>query len=67
MPNSLTKKQARVVEMLIQGMSHKDIAHVLGISRVAVAQHVIRAKARLGKATTTELLIEWRCRICKQQ
>lgn len=53
--------------MLIQGMTHKDIAHRLGISRVAVAQHVLRARARLGKATTTELLIEWRCRICKEQ
>jgi DNA-binding CsgD family transcriptional regulator len=52
----LTRRQAQVIELAAQGLSGKQIARCLGLSRRTVEDHFAAARHRLGAATTTEVV-----------
>jgi DNA-binding CsgD family transcriptional regulator len=52
----LTRRQAQVIELAAQGLSGKQIARCLGLSRRTVEDHFAAARHRLGAATMAELV-----------
>jgi len=56
----LTPRQAEVVEMVARGLSNRDIAARLDISRETVKVHVKQAAQRIrGQAEPRERLAVW--------
>jgi DNA-binding CsgD family transcriptional regulator len=54
----LTKREAEVVSLLVEGLTTRDIAGNLGISEVTVRNHVARALPKLGARTRTAAIRE---------
>lgn len=54
-PRGLTERERQVAEFVGQGHAGKAIAHMLGISRSAVANATARAARKLGLSSLTEL------------
>lgn len=52
----LTARQREIVQLIAEGRSSKEIAHVLGISLKTVEFHRAQATARLGVHSTAELV-----------
>lgn len=52
----LTRRQMQVIELAAEGLSGKQIARYLGLSRRTVEDHFTAARHRLGAATRTELV-----------
>lgn len=52
----LTRRQTQVIELAARGLSGKQIARCLGLSRRTVEDHFAAARHRLGAATTAELV-----------
>jgi DNA-binding CsgD family transcriptional regulator len=55
---SLTHRQAEIIQLLVSGMTIKQIARYLGISTRTVDRHLSAARERAG-ARTKEELIGW--------
>lgn len=56
--NSLTPQQARVLQMLRQGLLNKQIAHELGVGETTIKAHVSEILRKLGVASRTQAVIE---------
>lgn len=54
-PRGLTERERQVAEFVGQGHAGKAIAHMLGISRSAVANATARSARKLGLSSLTEL------------
>jgi DNA-binding CsgD family transcriptional regulator len=52
----LTRRQMQVIGLAAQGLSGKQIARCLGLSRRTVEDHFAAARHRLGAATQAELV-----------
>ena len=52
----LTPREVDVLELLVEGMSNKAIAHRLGISDQTVKFHVASITGKLGAANRTEVV-----------
>ena len=52
----LTPRQAEVVRLLVNGLTSKQIARCLGISKRTVEDHVSDARKRANVGTRTELI-----------
>lgn len=52
----LTRRQMQVIELAARGLSGKQIARYLGLSRRTVEDHFTAARHRLGAATRAELV-----------
>lgn len=52
----LTRRQLQVIGLAAQGLSGKQIARCLGLSRRTVEDHFAAARQRLGAATRAELV-----------
>jgi DNA-binding NarL/FixJ family response regulator len=55
---SLTPQQARVLQMLRQGLLNKQIAHELGVGETTIKAHVSEILRKLGVASRTQAVIE---------
>lgn len=53
----LSPQQARIVEMILQGKKHKQIALELSLSESTVQTYLGRLFARLGVADRTEMIL----------
>ena len=53
----LTPQQARVVELILQGMRDKQIAAALGLSLPTVRTHLRRLFSRIGISDRVELVL----------
>jgi DNA-binding NarL/FixJ family response regulator len=59
-PDQLTPRTREIVELIVEGWSHPDIAAKLGIKRNTVAQAVHQLGRRLpGRGTPIVKLIRW--------
>ena len=58
--NILTEKQCRVLDLLIEHKTSKEIARTLGISPHTVDQRISLARARLGVSSRKELAARYR-------
>ncbi len=62
MTNELTRRQAEVARLLLDGLKPKQIAHALGISRNTVKSHLQGVRGGFGfdepDVTTREALLE---------
>ena len=56
--DELTQRQRRVLELLSQGMSNKQIARVLAISEITVKAHVSSIFRKLGVTNRVQAVIE---------
>ncbi len=56
--HSLTPQQARVLQMLRQGLLNKQIAHELGVGETTIKAHVSEILRKLGVASRTQAVIE---------
>ena len=54
----LTPQQARVLQMLRQGLLNKQIAHELGVGETTIQAHVSEILRKLGVASRTQAVIE---------
>ena len=54
----LTPQQARVLQMLRQGLLNKQIAHELGVGETTIKAHVSEILRKLGVASRTQAVIE---------
>lgn len=54
---SLTPQQARVLQMLRQGLLNKQIAHELGVGETTIKAHVSEILRKLGVASRTQAVI----------
>ena len=65
--------QAATIDLLVQGMTQKEIAYELGLCRRTVNQHLLRACQQLGVDNRRLLIaivvqMQWvRCDICEHQ
>ena len=50
-PNQLTDRELRVLQLLAQGLTNREIATELGISERTVENHVSHILAKLGVAS----------------
>lgn len=50
----LSKRQKEVMQLLISGLSHKQIAQQMGVGKDTVEAHVKRIKNKVGVGTTAE-------------
>ena len=55
----LTPRQTQIMEMLIQGMRHKDIALKLGITDSAISTHLERICDRISTNTAIEAAVKF--------
>jgi DNA-binding NarL/FixJ family response regulator len=55
---SLTPQQARVLQMIRQGLLNKQIAHELGVGETTIKAHVSEILRKLGVASRTQAVIE---------
>lgn len=55
---TLTPQQARVLQMLRQGLLNKQIAHELGVGETTIKAHVSEILRKLGVASRTQAVIE---------
>ena len=55
---SLTKAEAKVAELVAEGLSNPDIARRLFISRRTVQSHVSHALEKLGLSSRVELAVK---------
>ena len=55
---SLTPQQARVLQMLRQGLLNKQIAHELGVGETTIKAHVSEILRKLGVSSRTQAVIE---------
>ncbi len=56
--SSLTPQQARVLQMLRQGLLNKQIAHELNVGETTIKAHVSEILRKLGVASRTQAVIE---------
>jgi DNA-binding NarL/FixJ family response regulator len=54
---SLTRQQARILELLCQGMLNKQIAHDLSIAETTVKAHVTAIMRKLGVQSRTQAVL----------
>lgn len=52
----LTVREAQVVQLLAEGKSNKEVAHILGISRRTVENHRAQVMTKLGLRSFSELV-----------
>ena len=52
----LTKREHQVFDLVVEGLSNKEIARVLGISHRTVEIHRGRMMAKMGVSTAVELM-----------
>ena len=55
-PGSLTDREAEVAELLVQGLTYREIGSRLYISAKTIEHHVARIRRRLGAGSRSELL-----------
>ena len=53
-PPTLSKRQKEVMQLLITGLSYKQIAQEIGVNKDTVETHIKRIKGKLRAATTVE-------------
>ncbi|MBK9925660.1 MAG: helix-turn-helix transcriptional regulator [Anaerolineales bacterium] len=56
--SDLSKRENEVVELLLRGMSNKQIAHSLGISASTVEFHLKNVYAKFGVHSRTEVILK---------
>lgn len=56
--DALTARERQVIELLVQGLSNRRIADVLGISEHTAKFHVNSIMSKLGASTRTEAVVE---------
>jgi DNA-binding CsgD family transcriptional regulator len=59
-PGVLTEKQCRVLDLLIENKTSKEIARALGISPYTVDQRISLARGKLGVSSRAELAARYR-------
>jgi DNA-binding CsgD family transcriptional regulator len=52
----LTRRQAEVVRLAVSGLTAKETARRLGISKNTVDEHLREARRRVGAATKSQLI-----------
>jgi DNA-binding CsgD family transcriptional regulator len=55
-PGTLTDREAEVAELLVQGLTYREIGSRLYISAKTIEHHVARIRRRLGAESRSELL-----------
>ncbi|GCE36152.1 possible transcriptional regulatory protein [Rhodococcus wratislaviensis] len=55
-PGSLTDREAEVADLLVQGLTYREIGSRLYISAKTIEHHVARIRRRLGAGSRSELL-----------
>jgi DNA-binding NarL/FixJ family response regulator len=55
-PPRITKRQREVLQLLAEGLSMKEVAHILKLTPGTIAFHKYRIMAKLGIKTNAELL-----------
>jgi len=56
-PNNLTDRELEVVLLIVQGLTNREIADRLGISRRTVHAHVTQALRKTGRRSRTQLAV----------
>jgi DNA-binding NarL/FixJ family response regulator len=46
---ALTPQQRRVLALLAEGLSHEQIAEVMGVTRITVKKHIVRICEKLTR------------------
>lgn len=53
---NLSNRQMHVARMVAQGMTHKDVAAVLGISTASIRNHISAIKAKTNARNTNHIM-----------
>ena len=56
-PNELSPQEARIVELVCQGLKNEDIGRAIGRSRLTVANHLRKIYDKLGCFNRVELAL----------
>jgi DNA-binding CsgD family transcriptional regulator len=59
LPGLLTAQQSRVMELLAEGLSHKEIAVVMSLTRETVTLYLSHARRKAKCRTTAQLMAMW--------
>ena len=51
---ALSSRQCEILDMIVRGLSNRDMANILGISVTVVKEHITSLYAKLGAANRTE-------------
>lgn len=58
MSNNLSKREAQILRLVAEGLTDKEVAKRLGISKNTVATHIHRVLARRGLRSRTAAVVE---------
>ena len=58
MSNTLSKREAQILQLVAEGLTDKEVAKRLGISKNTVATHIHRVLARRGLRSRTAAVAE---------
>lgn len=57
--SSFSKREAEILQLIAEGLTDKEVAARLGISKNTVATHIYRILARRGKRSRTAAVADW--------
>jgi DNA-binding CsgD family transcriptional regulator len=54
----LTRREREILDLLLQGMTNRQIAHAIGIGEETVKKHLYHVYRKLGLHSRSQLIIE---------
>ncbi|PJH76408.1 MAG: hypothetical protein CO064_01460 [Anaerolineae bacterium CG_4_9_14_0_8_um_filter_58_9] len=57
LPNSFSEREQEVFQLLLQGLSNKEIASTLGICQKTVEKHLANIYIKIGASSRAEAIV----------